>query len=69
MKEHKKKNAATAERAVLFDTVDLTKHAKELFGVKPEILQGALFGVKQKQMTKAQAQTYIQAFLTKEVMQ
>ncbi|MDU0813207.1 hypothetical protein P9738_09825 [Bacillus siamensis] len=69
MKEHKKKNAATAETAVLFDTADLTKHAKELFGVKPEILQGALFGVKQKQMTKAQAQTYIQAFLTKEVMQ
>ncbi|MEC3653955.1 hypothetical protein P9148_02335 [Bacillus siamensis] len=69
MKEHKKKNAATAERVVLFDTADLTKHAKELFGVKPEILQGALFGVKQKQMTKAQAQTYIQAFLTKEVMQ
>ncbi|MEW4023478.1 MULTISPECIES: hypothetical protein [Bacillus] len=69
MKEHKKKNAATAERAILFDTADLTKHAKELFGVKPEILQGALFGVKQKQMTKAQAQTYIQAFLTKEVMQ
>lgn len=69
MKEHKKKNAATAERAILFDTADLTKHAKELFGVKPEILQGALFSVKQKQMTKAQAQTYIQAFLTKEVMQ
>ncbi len=29
-----------AERAVLYDTADLTKHAKELFGVKPEILQG-----------------------------
>ncbi|MES5394898.1 hypothetical protein ABU952_02020 [Bacillus amyloliquefaciens] len=62
-------NAAMAERAVLYDTADLTKHAKELFGVKPEILQGALFGVKQKQMTKVQAQTYIQAFLTKEVIQ
>lgn len=69
MKQHKKKNAATAERAVFYDTADLTKHAKELFGVKPEVLQGALFGVKQKQMTKAQAQTYIQAFLTKEVIQ
>ncbi|MDL0428643.1 hypothetical protein ABEQ76_02445 [Bacillus velezensis] len=69
MRQHKKKNAAAAERAVLYDTADLTKHAKELFGVKPEILQGALFGVKQKQMTKAQAKSYIEAFLTQEVMQ
>ncbi|KXZ19019.1 hypothetical protein AXI59_15955 [Bacillus nakamurai] len=69
MNENKKQKAVKKEGSVLFDTADLTKHAKELFGVKPEILQGALFGVDQKQMTKAQAQTYIQTFLTKEVMQ
>ncbi|MGK9429566.1 hypothetical protein ACSSTO_06275 [Bacillus atrophaeus] len=62
------KAGKTKGTEALFDTADLTKHAKELFGVKPEILRGALFGVQKTHMTKSEVRKYIQTFLTKEVM-
>ncbi|MCY8147457.1 hypothetical protein MOF10_10460 [Bacillus inaquosorum] len=68
-KDKQQKKAVHREsRETLFDTADLIKHAKELFGVKPDILQGALFGVDQTRMTKSEANQLIQTFLTKEVM-
>ncbi|APH68153.1 hypothetical protein [Bacillus sp. LR_5] len=66
--KQQKKAVHTESREALFDTADLIKHAKELFGVKPDILQGALFGVDQTRMTKSEASQLIQTFLTKEVM-
>ncbi|MCY7950786.1 hypothetical protein [Bacillus inaquosorum] len=66
--KQQKKAVHTESRETLFDTADLIKHAKELFGVKPDILQGALFGVDQTRMTKSEANELIQTFLTKEVM-
>ncbi|WGV96731.1 hypothetical protein QI003_06820 [Bacillus stercoris] len=66
--KQQKKAVHTECREALFDTADLIKHAKELFGVKPDILQGALFGVDQTRMTKSEANELIQTFLNKEVM-
>ncbi|WP_286058666.1 hypothetical protein [Bacillus mojavensis] len=68
-KQKQAKAVHTESREALFDTADLIKHAKELFGVKPEILQGALFGVGKTRLTKSEASQLIQTFLTKEVMQ
>ncbi|MER3121086.1 hypothetical protein [Bacillus altitudinis] len=45
----------------------LKEHSKELFGVKPEILEGALFYIKDKPITKTEAKKQIDAFLSKEV--
>ncbi|MCY9373870.1 hypothetical protein MOF34_01605 [Bacillus sp. T17B1] len=66
--KQQKKAVNTESREALFDTADLIEHAKELFGVKSDILQGALFGVDQTRMTKSEANQLIQTFLTKEVL-
>ncbi|MEC1046748.1 hypothetical protein [Bacillus safensis] len=45
----------------------LKEHSKEVFGVKPEILEGALFYIKDQPITKTEAKKQIEAFLSKEV--
>lgn len=45
----------------------LKEHSKELFGVKPEILEGALFYIKDQPITKTEVKKQINAFLSKEV--
>ncbi|GIN67680.1 hypothetical protein J41TS2_31010 [Bacillus sonorensis] len=50
----------------LFRIRDLREHSKELFGVKPEVLDGALFGLDQNQVTKSEAKKRIREFLRKE---
>jgi len=46
---------------------DLRKHSQELFGVKPEVLDGAFLNVTEKKLTKSKAKGLIQGFLKKEV--
>jgi len=60
--------APLEEREALFYIEDLREHAKELFGIKPEVLDGALFHVKEEQISKLEASQLIQTFLAKEVM-
>ena len=62
------KKAPLEEREALFYIEDLREHAKELFGIKPEVLDGALFHVKEEQISKPEASQLIQTFLAKEVM-
>ncbi|MFP7378170.1 hypothetical protein [Bacillus paralicheniformis] len=57
---------ATHRPESLFHIQDLREHSKELFGVKPEVLDGALFGLDQKQVTKTEAKKRIREFLRKE---
>lgn len=57
---------ATRRPESLFHIQDLREHSKELFGVKPEVLDGALFGLGQKQVTKTEAKKRIREFLRKE---
>ncbi|KUL16194.1 hypothetical protein MOD14_10590 [Bacillus haynesii] len=57
---------ATRRPESLFHIQDLREHSKELFGVKPEVLDGALFGLDQKQVTKSEAKKRIREFLRKE---
>ncbi|MED1739109.1 hypothetical protein P4U97_06290 [Bacillus swezeyi] len=62
------KKAPQAEHEALFFIADLREHAKELFGIKAEVLDGALFHVKEQQISKTEASQLIQTFLAKEVI-
>ncbi|MCY7583611.1 hypothetical protein MH138_09270 [Bacillus safensis] len=68
----KTKNAQPAqtageEKEFSFSFEALKEHSKDLFGVKPEILEGALFYIKDQPITKTEAKKHIDAFLSKEV--
>lgn len=46
---------------------ELREHCSELFGVKPEVLDGAFFKYKHKKITKTEASKLIEGFLNKGV--
>ncbi|UPV77773.1 hypothetical protein [Bacillus rugosus] len=46
---------------------NLREHSRELFGVKPEVFDGALFHVHKTSITKSEAKKLITQFLQKEV--
>jgi hypothetical protein len=46
---------------------ELREHSKQLFGVKPEVVDGAFLNVKEQKITKEHAQKLITDFLKKEV--
>ncbi|GLY12215.1 hypothetical protein [Bacillus badius] len=48
---------------------ELREHSQTLFGVKPEVFDGAVFGMKDIQATKTEVKKRIDAFLKKEVKQ
>ncbi|TPE70667.1 hypothetical protein [Halalkalibacterium halodurans] len=48
---------------------ELREHSRELFGVKPEVLDGALFDYPDTQISKSEAERRIRAFLNKEAKQ
>ncbi|MGG7222854.1 hypothetical protein ACQXR1_21675 [Bacillus sp. ATD] len=50
-----------------FDIKDLREHSRELFGVRPEVFDGALFHVETERITKSEAKKLIAQFLQKEV--
>ncbi|MGX9290516.1 hypothetical protein ACSLGF_04675 [Bacillus sp. A015] len=58
---------AGKEKEFGFSFEALKEHSKDLFGVKPEILEGALFYIKHQPITKTEAKKHIDAFLSKEV--
>lgn len=62
--EIKKKEAKNANT---FFLNDLREHSQDLFGVKPEVLDGAFFHEKELQITKDRAGKLVQDFLKKEV--
>lgn len=68
-KQNKKETSSNkkAIKASEFFLHDLREHSKELFGVKPEILDGAFLNVKDTKITKDYAQRLINDFLKKEV--
>lgn len=49
-----------------FNIAALRKHCKELFGVEPEVFDGAFYA-QTGEFTKQEAQTKIEQFLKKEV--
>ncbi len=53
----------------LFYIHQLREHSMDLFGVKPEVLDGVLYNVKEIQLTKTEVQKRIDAFLKKGVKQ
>ncbi|MCY8513549.1 hypothetical protein [Bacillus atrophaeus] len=60
--------ATKSEKAeTAFYIKDLREHSRELFGVKPEVFDGALFHVDKKRITKTEAKKLITQFLQKEV--
>ncbi|KIN37614.1 hypothetical protein B4070_2572 [Bacillus subtilis] len=46
---------------------ELREHSRELFGVKPEVFDGALFHVEKNSITKSETKKLITQFLQKEV--
>jgi hypothetical protein len=46
---------------------DFRVHSQELFGVKPEVIDGAFLHVKESQITKEEAEKLVKDFLKKEV--
>ncbi|PAE15442.1 hypothetical protein CHH91_14050 [Virgibacillus sp. 7505] len=46
---------------------ELQEHSRTLFGVRPEVFNGALLHYKSNTITKTEAKLLIRAFLTKEV--
>ncbi|UAT31966.1 MULTISPECIES: hypothetical protein [Bacillus] len=65
----KEKATETASNEPAFYLHELREHSQKLFGVKPEVFDGAVFGFKEIQMTKKEAESRIKAFLNKEVKQ
>lgn len=48
---------------------ELREHSQKLFGVKPEVFDGAVLGMKDIQATKEEVKKRIDTFLKKEVKQ
>lgn len=59
-----KETTATASEFFLYE---LREHSKQLFGVKPEVVDGAFLNVKEQKITKDRAEKLIKDFLKKEV--
>lgn len=57
----------TAAEETKFHLFQLREHSQSLFGVKPEVFDGAFFNAKETQVTKSEAKKRIEAFLKKEV--
>ncbi|BBP90937.1 hypothetical protein BsIDN1_45550 [Bacillus safensis] len=65
VKEEKAAPVIPKEAAFSFEA--LKEHSKELFGVKPEILEGALFISKINQLQKQKQRSRLRLFFSKEV--
>lgn len=48
---------------------DLREHCQNLFGVKPEVFDGAFYKEKESKVSKEHAKSRIKSFLNKEVKQ
>ncbi|EID42859.1 MULTISPECIES: hypothetical protein [Anoxybacillaceae] len=66
MAEKKVENVKEEQEFFLYE---LRQHSQKLFGVKPEVFDGAFFDYKETRATKKEAEKRIQAFLKKEVRQ
>ena len=64
--KQKPKTVAKASEAKFY-LYELREHSRDLFGVKPEILDGAFLNVRESQISKAEAKKYIDSFLKREV--
>lgn len=65
VKKAPKKAAKETETA--FPLYQLREHARELFGVKPEVFDGVFSTAKEEALTKTEAEKRIKAFFEKEV--
>ena len=50
-----------------FYVYEIREHSRRIFGVRPEILDGALFDYAETQITKSEAEKRIRAFMAQEV--
>jgi len=65
--EVRKPAKATQAAERRFSAAILRSHARQLFGVNPETLDGALHGADASEFTVKEAQAKIKAFLNREV--
>jgi hypothetical protein len=67
MASNKEKAAAAEATAATYERRELVANSVAIFGVKPEVLIGALNGNKNKTLTVAEAQSALDTFLKKVV--
>ncbi|MFB4260512.1 hypothetical protein ACE106_15320 [Shouchella clausii] len=67
--EPKKVVPTTKQTESKFYVYELREHSRELFRVRPEVFDGALFDYPDTQITKSDAERRIRAFLAKEAKQ
>lgn len=67
-KKEKHEVAAKAEESKFY-VYELREHSRQLFRVRPEVFDGALFDYADTQITKSDAERRIRAFLAKEAKQ
>lgn len=66
-KESKSEKEIPVKGESLFYIHQLREHSRELFGVKPEVLDGVFKKHKSNQVTKSEAKKMVDAFLNKKV--
>lgn len=68
-KNKKESRERVVKEAQEFPLHELRAHSQDLFGVKPEILDGAFLNCKEANISKTDAESRIKTFLNKEVKQ
>lgn len=65
--EPTKAKTAHKDKELTYSIAILREHCAQLFGVMPEVFDGALYGVKEDELTKKEVNQKIKAFLQREV--
>lgn len=68
-KQETPKNQESSKGEKKYYLHDLREHCKDLFGVKPEVFDGAFYKEKESKVSKEYAKNRIKSFLHKEVKQ
>lgn len=59
--------APVSYKDIEYPLEELRKHSRKVFGVKPEVFDGAFFSTKKHTSTKREAEKLIRSYLKKEV--
>lgn len=59
--------ASTVYKEAEFPVSELREHSRKVFGIKPEVFDGAFFNYEKASVSKKEAEKMIQGYLKKEV--
>lgn len=68
MSKEKENKKIKSVKTSTFDVASFREHSQELFGVKPEVIDGVFFNAKNgEKFTKEEAKRKVEAFLRRKV--